>query len=333
MIWQKIFCPVLLRVETWCVRSSSQVLLLCCSSGWRPTTHSSCSSTTALYRLETAHEFCFLSAMDSLESLKFEFPFWWHLYQIMALCLTLFCFQPSPGELLHRSHQDHPVQVIWRLVPAHLHQPGTRLMHLPPQHADWDGLHRRAETPTAICGPAAATPHWCLRAQLCATQAAWSADAFEATWLVNLFFFLGSLTGWHNFSRPCWEGPMPVQLPDGRLLRRAEQIFLSELVLWQLIPSLLDLDEYQAVRKLPDAASASRVCACPAYASKVSTWKVSIPKIIDSYLAWSDGSLTGRCLNEHPNSQSHPLTHSKPPLLDWIFLKPPTNPSGSSDSR
>lgn len=317
-----MFCPVLLRVEIWCVRSRSRVLLLCCSSGWKLTTHSSCSSTTALCRLETAHGFFFF-----VFSLLWTLLWVWNLnshfgntcIRLWLFVLHCFCFQPSPGELLHRPHQDHPVQVIWRLLPAHLHQPGTCLMHLPPQHADWDGLHLRAETPTAICGPAAATPRWCLRAQLCASQAAWSADAFEATWLVNLFFFLGSLTGWYNFSRLCREEPTPVQLPDGRLLRRAEQIFLSGLVLWQLIPCLIDLDEYRAVRKLPDAAPASRVCACPAYASKVSTWKVLIPKIIDSYLAWSDGSLTGRCLNEHPNSQSHPLTHSKPPLLDWIF--------------
>lgn len=42
-----------------------------------------------------------------------------------------------------------------------------------------------------------------------------------------------------------------------------------------------------------------------------------MPKIRDSYLAWNDGSLTGRCLNEH-NSHSPPL-HWQPLLLNWTL--------------
>lgn len=207
------------------------------------------------------------------------------------------------------------MQVIWWLLPAHLHQPGTRLIHLPPQHVDWDGLHLWAKTPTAICGPAAPTPCWCLRAHLSASQAAWLADALEATWLVNTCFLLGSLTGWYDFSRQCQEEPRLVQLPDGRLLRGVEQIFLSGLVLRQLIIKLIDLDKHQAVRKLLNAASASRVCACPAYATKVSTWKVSIP------------FLNKRLLPS--------LTHLKPLLLGWLFQshQPTLQLSASPDSR
>lgn len=81
-----------------------------------------------------------------------------------AISVTHSCL--PPGELLHGPHQDHPVQVIGRLLPAHLHQPGAGLVHIPPQHADRDGLHLRAPTPAAIHRPAAPAPRRCLRSQL-----------------------------------------------------------------------------------------------------------------------------------------------------------------------
>lgn len=97
-----------------------------------------------------------------------------------------FCFSSLTGQLLHRPHKDYPVQVVRWLVPAHLHQPRAGLVHLPPQHADWVGLHLGAQTPTAIRGPAAPTPRWCLRTQLGPSQGARLADALEATWLGNM---------------------------------------------------------------------------------------------------------------------------------------------------
>lgn len=54
---------ILLRVEICIVRSMSQVLLLCSSSGWRLTMLLSCSSIMALYRLGDTHKILHLLSL------------------------------------------------------------------------------------------------------------------------------------------------------------------------------------------------------------------------------------------------------------------------------
>lgn len=119
------------------------------------------------------------------------------------------CFSSLTGQLLHRPHKDYPVQVVRWLVPAHLHQPRAGLVYLPPQHADGVGLHLGAQTSTAIRGPAAPTPRWCLRTPLGALPGCPTGRCLGGN-LTGQHVLLGSLTVWYNFSRQCWEEPMPV---------------------------------------------------------------------------------------------------------------------------
>lgn len=215
-----------------------------------------CSSTTALYRFGTA-----------------PFKPLLHIYFVLlVVLLTGFFFSfffLIPGELLHGPHQGHPVQGVRWLLPAHVHHEGAHLLHVPPQHADRAGLHPGATTPAPICGAAAPTPCKCLRAH--GSEPRDLPQQLTPWWRCDWQTLFLAKADW-------WGHPDCLM----SVLKAICFLFVLSGVFKLLIIKAIDLGEHQVVRESPTAASASRVCACTAFASKGITWKVLMPTTRDS---------------------------------------------------